>query len=214
MITPIFCRGYEIRPKQEVAARFIPRFYYEGPYTPVAEEEKEGAENCTAAATSTARAEVISRGKCFAAVPAQTLPQQTSGHLGAASHPTATSSSPPSPVKEKKDFLETSTTLLEARQRAHAGSGCGSAASAAADPEDDGLVDEVRARRQTGRAAQQQLQRPFVCFFGANGVQVSRTFPRTTAVRIRLEQTPTPFYAWPPTAGGRLEYSISGIVLG
>jgi len=143
-----------------VVARFIPRFYYEGPFTPVAEEEKEDARNSTAMATTAARADAFGQEKGFAAVPAQELRRQKSGRFGASSTPptsSSSSSSPPSPVKEKADFLETSTTLLEARRRAHDGSACGSAAAAAADPGGDRLVDEVRAQR----IAPLPMQRPF-----------------------------------------------------
>ena len=131
--------GTNLHRKQEVATRFIPRFYYQGPFTPVAEEEKEDAGNSTGMTTPTSAAGVAGQGSRSGAVP---LSQPKSGRFGASPHSPIASPA----VKEKIDFLETSTTLLGARrQRAHAESGHDSTASAAAaaSPYDNGLTDEV-----------------------------------------------------------------------
>lgn len=131
--------GTNLHRKQEVATRFIPRFYYQGPFTPVAEEEKEDAGNSTGMAAPTSAAGVAGQGSRSGAVP---LSQPKSGRFGASPHSPIASPA----VKEKIDFLETSTTLLGARrQRAHAESGHDSTASAAAaaSPYDNGLTDEV-----------------------------------------------------------------------
>lgn len=150
--------------KQEVTARFIPRFYYEGPFTPVADEELEDAENHAEAAVR-ARAGGGGRGGQggglgggMGSVPgaATALHHQ---------HPFSASTSPPpqcsnpqpssssSPVKKnKKNFLENSATLLAARRWSRAGSaGAGAGAGGGADAGTDAPDD---ARTSTSMAAE------------------------------------------------------------
>lgn len=130
---------------QEVAARFIPRFYYEGPFTPVAEEEKEEAKHQTEIAASAASAAASAAAAAAAArrrtspeaegnrredrsapVPARGLRKKNSGPFGVPSSSLSSGRPPPtpSPAKKKANFLETSATLLAARRWARAGSGC------------------------------------------------------------------------------------------
>ena len=95
---------------QEVAARFIPRFYYEGPFTPVEEEEKEEAKHRVEAAASDAT------------VAALAVARRTSSR-GEGRRRDDRSAHRPPPAKDKPNFLETSATLLAARRWARPGSG-------------------------------------------------------------------------------------------
>lgn len=153
-VSTLVCRTQYL---QEVAARFIPRFYYEGPFTPVLEEEKEQAKHRTesAAGDATVAAAAARRGTPSAAEGKRWEDrEQNARHLR---NPSPSSGPPPSistssPEKNKGNFLETSATLLAARRWTRAGSrgtGPGSAALDGGGPSTTtaaelGPADEVR----------------------------------------------------------------------
>ncbi|CAB1108028.1 unnamed protein product [Ectocarpus sp. CCAP 1310/34] len=94
---------------EEVATRFIPRFYYEGPFTPVAEEEKEDAENMSHLAA------VPMGGGGGGRAPA---PTPCKGNTGIAENAPPPQPSTAPRLRRTKNFLEASATLLAARRRA------------------------------------------------------------------------------------------------